>query len=92
MFGWWRRRPRRPDLEVTLYTRAACPLCDKSAAVLRAAQRQYSFRLSAVDIDSDPALVARYGWLVPVVVIEGKERFRGCVNPVLLERLLRALP
>lgn len=90
MFGWWRRRSRLPDLELTMYTRAACPLCDKSSAVLRKSQRRYGFRLSVQDIDVDPTLVARYGWMVPVVTVDGKERFRGCVNPVLLERLLRA--
>jgi hypothetical protein len=41
-----------------------------------------------VDIDTDPDLVARYGTEVPVVTVNGKVRFRGEVNRVLLERLL----
>lgn len=90
MIRWWRRKGELADLEVVLYTRASCPLCDKSAAVLVGAQKRYGFRLEVRDIDSDPALVARYGWLVPVVTVNGKERFRGCVNAALLERLLKA--
>ena len=41
-----------------------------------------------VDIDADLELVAKYTDCVPVVVIDGHERFRGQVNEVLLRRLL----
>ena len=45
---------------------------------------------------NDRALLARqgkaHGLSVPVVAIDGKIRFRGVVNPVLLERLLAARP
>jgi len=39
---------------------------------------------------ADPALAERYGLTVPVVAVDGKVRFKGVVNPVLLERLLAA--
>ncbi len=42
----------------------------------------------SIDIDADPALVAKFNECVPVVEIDGKIRFRGRVNEVLLERLL----
>ena len=38
----------------------------------------------------DPELAAKYGNEVPVVAVNGKVRFRGVVNPALLERLLTA--
>jgi hypothetical protein len=41
-----------------------------------------------VDIDLDPELKARFTDCVPVVEIEGKIRFRGRVNEVLLRRLI----
>jgi hypothetical protein len=47
--------------------------------------------LDVVDVDSDAELAARYGDQVPVVVVNGKVRFRGAVNPVLLARLFRAV-
>jgi glutaredoxin len=45
-----------------------------------------SFRTT--DIDQDAELRARYNECVPVVVIDGKERFRGRVDALLLRRLL----
>ncbi|MEX0938862.1 MAG: glutaredoxin family protein [Pirellulales bacterium] len=68
----------------TLYTRPGCHLCDEARAEL---ERQ-GFQVEAVEIDPDPELVERYGDCIPVVVIDGKERFRGRVSPMLLRRLL----
>ena len=72
-------------LEATLYTRHGCHLCDQAKAVLV----RYGLRPSEIDIDADPALTAKYNHCVPVVLIGGKERFRGRINEVLLRRLLR---
>jgi hypothetical protein len=52
-------------------------------------QRHHGFALDVVDVDAAPGLAAQYGEWVPVVVIDGKERFRGTVNRALLARLLR---
>ena len=41
-----------------------------------------------VDIDQDPQLRERYDCCVPVVEIDGRERFRGRVDERLLRRLL----
>jgi hypothetical protein len=57
---------------------------------LRKLQRVYGFAMTVVDVDTDPQLAARYGNQVPVVTVNGKVRFRGGVNEVLLTRLLRA--
>jgi glutaredoxin len=70
--------------DVVLYSRSGCHLCDEAAQVL--ASRGLHF--DVVDIDQDPQLQARYGQCVPVVVMDGKERFRGRVDVRLLERLL----
>jgi hypothetical protein len=42
-----------------------------------------------IDIDTDPALRAEFDTCVPVVEIDGRVRFRGRVDEVLLRRLLR---
>ena len=70
--------------EVIFYTRQDCPLCDKAYNVLV----QYGLLITVIDIDSDPKLHDRYDDCVPVVMIDGKQRFRGQVNEVLLRRLL----
>jgi glutaredoxin len=83
-----RGKPASPA-EVVLYTRAGCHLCDDARAVLEAAGQRHPLTLRVVDVDADPELAARYGLEIPVVVIDGKLRFRGRVNAALLERLLR---
>lgn len=77
--------PNRPTI---VYTRKGCHLCDDAARLLRS----YGLSPELVDIDTDPELREKYNECVPVVWIDGKPRFRGRVNRVLLERLLAASP
>jgi glutaredoxin len=80
----------RTDLTFTVYTREKCCCCHKALDLLKVYQRKHRFTLAEVDVDSNPDLAAQHGLSVPVVAVNGKVRFRGVVNPVLLERLLRA--
>ena len=97
-FSWlffWRRAatrdtPSGAHVRVYLYTRAGCHLCEDAYATLAAAQARWGFALETVDVDSDAKLVELYGESVPVVCVNERVRFRGAVNPVLLERLLHA--
>jgi glutaredoxin len=85
------RRPVRAEhLTFTVYTRAQCCCCHKALDLLKEYQERSGFAIEEVDIDGDPALVAKYDTEVPVVAVDGKVRFRGVVNPALLERLLLA--
>jgi glutaredoxin len=86
----FRPRRRADHLSFTVYTRARCCCCHKAIDLLKEHQRRHGFRIEEVDIDSDPELVAKYDTEVPVVAVDGKVRFRGVVNPALLERLLTA--
>jgi glutaredoxin len=93
MLSWiFQKRERTSDRvgQVLMYTRAGCHLCEQAWALLQDAQKRHCFHLQSVDVDSDPDLVAAHGDCVPVVVIDGKVRFRGRVNPVLLRRLFAA--
>jgi glutaredoxin len=73
--------------DVILYTRRGCHLCDDAHSLLL----RHGISPRLVDIDADQALQQRYNECVPVVTIDGKVRFRGPVNEVLLKRLLRHL-
>lgn len=86
---WPRKAPALDHLEVVLYTRPGCHLCEAAWKQLRHEQRRYRFRLTAVNVDTDPELARQYGNLVPVVTVNGKVRFRGGINWVLWRRLLR---
>jgi glutaredoxin len=83
-------KARLDVLNVTVYTRAQCCCCHKALDVLSEYQTRHGFAIETIDVDSDPELVAKYGLSVPVVAIDGKVRFKGAVNPVLLNRLMTA--
>ena len=71
-------------MNVILYTRKGCHLCDDALKLLES----YGLQPSLQDIDVDEQLRERFDTCVPVVEIDGKIRFRGKVDPVLLKRLL----
>jgi glutaredoxin len=90
--SWWRGRDGRRlgHWQVVLYTRRGCHSCARAWAQLDEARQSYGFALSQVDVDGEPELARQYGDCVPVVTVNGRVRFRGALNPVLLRRLLRA--
>ena len=67
-----------------IYTRSGCHLCKEAELLLV----RHGLRPELIDIDADATLRERYNDCVPVVLIDGKERFRGTVNEVLLRRIL----
>ena len=56
-------------LNVTLYTRKDCKLCDEVKADLNQLQSQYPHRLVEVDIDTDAILTENFGQIIPVVEV-----------------------
>jgi glutaredoxin len=87
---WRKRRPPLSGWRVVMYTRAGCHLCDDAWSLLEAARQRYGFTLTKTDVDADVELAASFGLEVPVVEVNGKIRFRGTVNAVLLRRLFDA--
>lgn len=72
-----------------LLTREQCHLCDDALMILQ--MFQYALpAIEVVDIDNDPQLVRQFGQSVPVVEINGRVRFRGAVQPMLLKRMIDA--
>ncbi len=69
-----------PPVSLVLYTRKACPLCDEMKAEVERARPSIPFELREIDVDHDPALVARFGLSVPVLEIEGRVAFEGRLN------------
>lgn len=89
LWRWLRRTAlQRRDLNFLLYTRADCPLCDKAWDLLLRYQKDYGFVIETRNVDESPDLVRQFGDCVPVVAINGKIRFRGQINEVLLQRIL----
>ncbi len=85
------KRSRIRSRRLVLYTRQNCHLCDDALALLKVHQHNLP-PIETVDVDSDPALVEKFDKCVPVVEIDGKLRFRGKINPMLLKRLIDHSP
>ena len=56
-------------VNLTLYTRKNCHLCDEIKAELALLQETYPHRLVEIDVDSDPGISATYGESIPVVEV-----------------------
>ncbi len=81
---------KRTSSNIVMYTRQGCHLCEQAWVQLEQAQRRYGFALRQVDVDENEQGLREYGECVPVVVVNGRVRFRGVINAVLLKRLLEA--
>ncbi|MGW4099913.1 MULTISPECIES: glutaredoxin family protein [unclassified Mycobacterium] len=76
---------------VTLLTRAGCGMCEKAARQLAALREELDFDLVNTDVDvaaaaGDTTLRARYGDLLPVILLNGTEHSYWDVD----EQALRA--
>jgi len=68
-------------ISVILYTRPGCHLCEVAKTQILAAQCADLYELQEVNIETDPELVERYGTLIPVITVNGEDRFRYRVSP-----------
>lgn len=88
---WKPVRPGQRFHTVLVYSRPECLLCEEAVEVLN----QYRHWIpipSEVNITEDPELLERYRESIPVIVIDGRKRFQGNVNEVLLRRLIEGTP
>jgi 4a-hydroxytetrahydrobiopterin dehydratase len=63
-------------MDVTLYTRQNCPLCEKAKEVLHAE----NITPKEIDIDHDLELMRKFNDDVPVIFVDGREAFRHRVD------------
>lgn len=76
---------------VQLLTRAGCHLCGDARAVVAQVSGSLGLAWQEVDIAQDPALTARYGEEIPVVLVDGVPRDFWHIDPERLHRILNAL-
>jgi len=77
-------------MDVVLYSRPGCHLCDEARAVLLAERERTPFDLDEIDIESSDELLRDYGERIPVVVVDGEEAFEYTVDPAGLAALVRS--
>ncbi len=63
----------RGPLDLTLYTRAGCHLCEEMKAALTPIAREFAARISEVDVDQSDELRALYGNDVPVLFLGSRK-------------------
>ena len=76
-------------MRVVLYSRVGCHLCDAARDVLLAERSRTAFELVEVDVAGDDDLEREYGIRIPVVEIDGQERFEYQVDPAELLAIVR---
>lgn len=76
--------------ELVLLGRPGCHLCDEAESTIRAVLSFRGGTLTKIDIDTDETLRRAHAQEIPVVLIDGKKRFKGRVDPERLHRLLGA--
>jgi glutaredoxin len=73
---------------VRMYSRPGCHLCDDARAVILVVRERVPFEYEEVDISGADELELEYGIRIPVVEVDGRERFEISVTP---SELVRAL-
>jgi uncharacterized membrane protein len=76
-------------INVTLYERPDCKLCDEVRDQLKSLEKKFPHRLVEVDIDSDPVLQKAYFDQIPVVEV-GPYKLKAPISKQALEMTLGA--
>lgn len=79
-----------PVITVTIYSRQGCHLCDQMKAVVERVGRSVAIAVEEVDVSTDPALEARYGSDIPVLLVGGTKAAKYRVTDEELRRILSA--
>lgn len=87
--SWQPSLPGQRFQRVVIYTREECHLCDVAKDTLHRFG-QWLPEIEEIDIEEDEELREKYAELIPVIEIDGRERFRGVVSEMLLKRLIEA--
>lgn len=77
-------------MDLVLYSRYDCPLCDQMIEELGECLRGRAM-VQVVDVDDSPALRARHGLRVPVLLLAGEELCHGRLDPSAVGRIQAAL-
>ncbi len=75
-------------LDVTLYTRLGCHLCEEAKAQMASLIREFGAKLREVDVDADPKLREVYTNDVPVIFLGSRKVAKHRINPSQFRRQL----
>ena len=73
-------------LQLQIYTRKNCCLCEEMKNVIRAAKAPFPITLDEIDVDAAAELQVLYGEEVPVLFINGRKAFKYRVTAQELQK------
>jgi len=79
-------------IQLSLYGRLNCHLCEDMQQALVEYQPSLNFTLKMVDIDEDPVLVSEFGTKVPVLMHEDHEICHYFLDPQALQMYFSTRP
>jgi glutaredoxin len=74
--------------KVTMYSRVTCGLCDEAREAILSVRAEVPFGFEEVFVDGHDDLEGLYGLRVPVILVDGQERFELHVDPAELRHAL----
>jgi glutaredoxin len=74
---------------VIIYSRPGCHLCDDAKQTIEGAGCPDEYTIEEINIESDPDLVRRYQYDIPVITIDGVEAFRHRLTAEGFREILR---
>jgi glutaredoxin len=66
--------------KVIIYSRPGCHLCEVAKQSIEEADCRADYVLEEVNIETDPDLISKYKYDIPVVTIDGIETFKHHVD------------
>jgi glutaredoxin len=80
-----------PDIQIDIYSRPGCHLCDEAKDVIDRVRERHAFAVRIINIEEDPELESAYGTEIPVVFINGNKAFKYRVDEGELEKKVKRL-
>ncbi len=74
---------------VIIYSRPGCHLCNEAKQAIQASQCFDEYTLDEINIESDPDLLRRYRYDIPIISINGIEAFRHKITADAFRERLR---
>lgn len=76
-------------IQVTIYSKTDCHLCDEAKAVLHDFAVRYPLQIEEIDIESDKEVYEKFKHEIPVILVEGRKLFKYRIDKTKLHRAIR---
>ncbi|MCX9013077.1 MAG: glutaredoxin family protein [Candidatus Methanoperedens sp.] len=76
-------------INITIYSKKDCHLCDIARETLLKVRQELPFSLTEIDIEGDVKAFEKYKYLIPVIEIDGEKTFNYSIDETELKKVLR---